>query len=299
MTGSVDQLSTNARPADVAVLGCGNMGAAFARTLLASGRRVAVWNRTAARAEALAQDGALVQAAAHEALAAAPLVVVCVGSTDDAREVLESIGPERLLDRTVLNVTSGTPDDGRDLGAWAHEHGVRYLDAAILAYPEQIGSEPARILVAGDEELWKAHEDVVRALAGSSMYVGADHGAANVIDAGFVGAFYISSLTAFIEAARFMSRFGVALDVLDDLVSHGMATLEGELHTILSRISKDDFTTDQATLDVYADASAAFAAAMGTAADAPVIHTTANVLRRAVEAGLGDQDIAAVFSLQA
>jgi threonine dehydrogenase-like Zn-dependent dehydrogenase len=42
---------------DVAVLGCGLMGAALVRALAKTGRSVAVWNRTPDRAEALAGDG--------------------------------------------------------------------------------------------------------------------------------------------------------------------------------------------------------------------------------------------------
>jgi 3-hydroxyisobutyrate dehydrogenase-like beta-hydroxyacid dehydrogenase len=268
----------------------------MARALLASGRRVVVWNRTTERAQGLADEGAEVRARADEALLEAPLALLCLGSTDDVREVLDTIGPERLAGRSVLNVTSGTPDDARSLGDWAQTNGLRYLDGAILAYPEQIGAEPARILVAGDEALWEAHEGAVHALAGSSMYVGEDHAAANVLDAGLVGAFYISSLVAFIEATRFMSGFGVSHDVLANLVGYGVSQLEGEMQQVLGRIAAGDFSTDQATLNVYADASEAFAAGMSRQGDAPMIQATAQVLRRAVDAGLGDDDIAAVFA---
>lgn len=63
--------------------------------------------------------------------------------------MLASIGPEALAGRTILNVTSGTPDDARAMHLWTQGLGMRYLDGAILAYPEQIGTEAARILVAG------------------------------------------------------------------------------------------------------------------------------------------------------
>ncbi|MGH3794170.1 MAG: NAD(P)-binding domain-containing protein [Pseudonocardiaceae bacterium] len=44
----------------VAVLGTGKMGAGMARSLLRSGRRVIVWNRSRDKAESLAADGARV-----------------------------------------------------------------------------------------------------------------------------------------------------------------------------------------------------------------------------------------------
>jgi 3-hydroxyisobutyrate dehydrogenase-like beta-hydroxyacid dehydrogenase len=301
MTGSLDQaVDTNgvgSGACDVVVLGCGNMGAAFARSLLASGRRVAVWNRTTERARALVEAGAELRTSAEDAVLLAPLVIVCLSSTDDVRAVLDGIEEGRLAGRTVLNVTTGTPEDAHALRDWAHERGVGYLDAAIGAYPEQIGTSEARILVAGNEQLWTAHEATVRALAGSSIHVGADHRAANVVDASMTGAFYISSLVSFVEAMRFMRAFGVSYDVVADLVGYSVAVMEDQLQQIVQRIRDASFATSEATLAVYAAASEAFAEGMGAQGDASMIRTTARVLRQAVDAGLGDADIAAVFTL--
>ncbi|MGW7328915.1 NAD(P)-binding domain-containing protein, partial [Streptomyces sp. NPDC054840] len=69
------------------LLGLGDMGTAIARTWLAAGHPLTVWNRTPAKAGALAAEGAAVAASAADAVAASALVVVCllddvsVGST--------------------------------------------------------------------------------------------------------------------------------------------------------------------------------------------------------------------------
>ena len=269
------------------------------RALLASGRRVAAWNRTPERAQALAADGADVIASADEAMAAAPVVILCVSTTADVRQLLDAATPGTFDGRTLLNVASGTPEDARGLAGWAQEHGVRYLDAAIGAYPEQLGTTEARLSVAGDEALWASVEKVVLAIGGSSIHVGADHAAANAIDCAMTGAFYISSLVAFMEATRFVRAFGVSHDVLADLSSYSIAVLDHQAKLALDRIAADDFTTDQATLTVYADAAAAFAAGLAERGDAPIARASADILRRAVDAGLGDLDIAAVVSLEA
>jgi 3-hydroxyisobutyrate dehydrogenase-like beta-hydroxyacid dehydrogenase len=131
------------------------------------------------------------------------------------------------------------------------------------------------------------------------MYVGTDHGAANAVDCAMTGAFYFSALTAFIEAARFADRFGVPHDVLTELADYSLSVMSGELKQILTRIRDREFATNQATLNVYSDAAAAFTAALNEFGDAPMMQTTAQVLRRGVDAGLGDQDIAALFTLDA
>jgi 3-hydroxyisobutyrate dehydrogenase-like beta-hydroxyacid dehydrogenase len=273
------------------------MGSAMVRALLSAGKRVVAWNRSPERAQALTPHGAEVGASVADAMTAAPLAILCVSTTSDARGMLDAVDPEALSGTTILNTTSGTPEDARTLRDWAHEHGVRYLDAAIGAYPEQLGTEEARLMVAGDEELWKAHQEAILDLAGSSMFVGSDYGAANALDCAMTGAFYISTVTAFLEAARFTERFGVSHAVLSDLTSYSLSVMDVQLKLMLERIRDRDFATDQATLNVYADAAAAFAAGLTEYGGAPMIQTTAEVLRRGVDAGLGDQDIASVVTL--
>ncbi len=297
MTKSIDNSAHSASP-DVAVLGCGNMGSAFVRALLASNYSVVAWNRTPERAEALAAGGAHVLTSSDEALAAARLTIICISSTDDVRQLLDAAGPEKLRGQTILNVTSGTPDDARALRDYAQEHGILYLDGAIAAYPEQIGTPDARILVAGDEDLWQAHSATLRNLGGESMHVGTDHGAANAIDAALTGAFYITSLTAYMEAVRFVNDFGVPQDVVSSLTNYALAVLDHQTNLALDRVASGDYATEEATLNVYADAAAAFAAGLNATGKAPMADTTARVLREAVEAGLGEVDMAALVTLK-
>lgn len=267
------------------------------RAYLSKGWQVTAWNRTPKRAHALAGHGAEVATSVREALTRTPLAILCVSTAEDARQLLDGVDPAELAATTILNTTSGTPEDAHAFRDWAEAAGVRYLDSAIAAYPEHLGTEEARLLVAGDEDLWTAHRDAVLALAGSSMFVGTDHAAANAIDCAMTGAFYISALTSFIEAARFATKFGVDHDVLSELAGYSLSVMDGQVKLILDRIRDQDFSTDQATLTVYADAAAAFAAGLDAHGEAPMIQATAQVLRRAVDAGLGDQDMSVVSTL--
>ena len=65
----------------VAVLGLGAMGTALARSFLAAGLSVVVWNRSAEKSAALAAEGAIAAETASQAVSAAELsVILCVGS---------------------------------------------------------------------------------------------------------------------------------------------------------------------------------------------------------------------------
>ena len=101
----------------VTMLGLGAMGTALARTWLAAGHPLTVWNRTPARAAALAPEGARVAGSAAQAVAANTLVVVCL--LDDTRST-------RCWLASTWRPGPGQPDhqhpaQARARAAWAHD----------------------------------------------------------------------------------------------------------------------------------------------------------------------------------
>ncbi len=69
----------------ISVIGLGVMGAALARTLLAHGHPVTVWNRSAEKAAPLVEEGATLAATASDAIAASPATIVCIESHSHTR----------------------------------------------------------------------------------------------------------------------------------------------------------------------------------------------------------------------
>lgn len=77
---------------DVAVLGCGLLGAALARNFAAQGLKTAAWNRTPAKAEALTGDGVAAIQDVDEAVRSSRLVVAVTSTYATTREAIEQIG---------------------------------------------------------------------------------------------------------------------------------------------------------------------------------------------------------------
>ncbi|MEY7980702.1 NAD(P)-binding domain-containing protein, partial [Streptomyces pilosus] len=114
----------------VTLLGLGAMGTALARTWLAAGHPLTVWNRTPARSAPLAAEGAVVAGSAAAAGAANTLVVVCL--MDDA-SVEETLSGADLTGKDVVNLTTSTPGEARARAAWAGGRGARYRAAGSVA----------------------------------------------------------------------------------------------------------------------------------------------------------------------
>lgn len=173
-------------PTPVTLLGAGAMGTALARAWLAAGHPVTVWNRTPARAEALAAEGAAVAGSAAGAVAAGRLVIACL--LDDA-SVGEALDGAHLSGRDLVDLTTGTPGQGRARAAWAAERGARFLDAGIMAVPPMIGdpASGAYVFYSGSSELFEEHRATLTVPAGA-RFVGTDPGFAALYDVALLSA---------------------------------------------------------------------------------------------------------------
>ncbi|MGP9537191.1 NAD(P)-dependent oxidoreductase [Brachybacterium sp. AOP43-C2-M15] len=142
----------------VSVLGLGPMGAPIARSLLAAGRAPAVWNRTRARAEELAAEGARLADTVAEA--AADVVLAVLPDVPQLRSVLD----EQALDAfaaagTLLVITSTTgPEQVRSLAEDLADHGIRVLDCPMSGGVAGAAAGTLSLMVGGREQ------DVARAL---------------------------------------------------------------------------------------------------------------------------------------
>ncbi|QNP68185.1 NAD(P)-dependent oxidoreductase [Streptomyces roseirectus] len=179
---------TTVEKTPVTLLGLGAMGAALARAWLAAGHPLTVWNRTPARATALTADGARAARTAAEAVAANPLIVVCL--LDDA-SVGEALDGADLAGKDLVDLTTGTPAQARARAEWAHERGARYLDGGIMAIPPMIGVPEAGgyVFYSGSRDLFAQHQQTLAVPAGTT-YVGENAGFAALYDVALLSAMY-------------------------------------------------------------------------------------------------------------
>lgn len=172
-----DSTAVTQPPADtpVAVLGLGLMGQALAAALLRAGHPTTVWNRTPGKADDLVAQGAVRADTAAEAVRSARLLVVCVSTYDVAHDILEPLAAD-IDGRTVINLTSGTPEEARRAASWAAVHGADYLDGAIMGVPQMIGLPSTMLLYGGPEQLYTALEPLLRLFGGNNIHFGDDPG---------------------------------------------------------------------------------------------------------------------------
>ncbi|TDC95632.1 NAD(P)-binding domain-containing protein [Actinomadura sp. 7K507] len=172
----------------ISILGMGAMGRALAGALLEAGRDVTVWNRTPGKAGDLLARGAREVRSVEEAIEAGDLTVACL--LDDA-SVREALAPaiRKLAGRTLVNLTSGSPRQARELAGWLEEYGVRFLAGGIMAVPPTVGTDGAFILYSGTRDLFDRVAPVLGPI-GRPHWAGEDPGFAALYDVGGLSGMY-------------------------------------------------------------------------------------------------------------
>jgi 3-hydroxyisobutyrate dehydrogenase-like beta-hydroxyacid dehydrogenase len=278
---------------DISVLGLGLMGSALAGAFLKGGRRVCVWNRSPGRTEPLVRLGAAAADGLAAAVAASPVVLICIDSYASTRALFE--GPamaQHLLGKAIVQLSTGTPRQARDAEAWFMARGARYLDGAILGGPAAMGTPHARILYAGQRESFDRHRVLLASLGGECRYVGEQAGAAAAIDFAWLSKLF-GAFAGAAHGALICEAEGV------DLEHYSMTFPEiDSARWMIDAIRKDAFANPSATLTVW---NAALTHIREQARDSGIDDRfpdfVAGILDRAEAAGYGQEHIAAMVKV--
>lgn len=160
----------------ISLLGCGLMGTPMSRRLLAAGHPLTVWNRTRAKAEALAVDGAQVADTPAQAVAQADIVITMLEHGGVVKDVLFN----RDLPGAALGLRPGTllidmssilPEQAQRHAARLANLGVQALDAPVSG--GTVGAEAGSLaIMAGGAEADFERARTVLEVLGRAVHVG-------------------------------------------------------------------------------------------------------------------------------
>ncbi len=273
---------------DVAVIGLGSMGSALARTLVASGGDVVVWNRSPERAQSLAAAGAAVADTPRAAVAAAPIVMACLDTYATTATLLAEAD---VRDRAIVELATGTPAQAESAAMAFTARGAAYLDGAILGGPAAVGTPELVIAYAGPRAVYNRAEPLLAPLAGGTRHVGEAPGAAAVLDLAWLTS-RLGLYAGIAHGAALCNADGVDLDAY-------AAVIDDPAGRLLVAIIRDAaFANPGATIAVWLEAVERIrehGAAAGVPGDVPDL--VASLLRRAIAAGLGDAHVAALATV--
>lgn len=116
-------------------IGLGLMGDPMSRRLLGAGCEVTVWNRTAAKAEALHEAGARVAGTIGELVAGVDVVMLCLANTEVVEAVVfgeDGVAAHGRPGQTLVDFSSSDPAATRDLAHRLEDAcGMRWIDCPV------------------------------------------------------------------------------------------------------------------------------------------------------------------------
>src|SRR5262249_53983412 len=204
----------------IGFVGTGNIGHPMAATLPKAGSPVRVWDRTPARAAALAALGATSVPRPEEVAEAGALVI---SSLSNDRVLEEVVGANHELLRRLgpggIHVSTSTvaPETSRRLAEGHKRYGVTYLAAPVLGRPDAAAAAKLWMFLSGPAEAKERAQPVLRALGQGVFDLGEDPGAANVVKLA-CNFLLASAIEAMAEAFTLAEKNGVERRHLADLL---------------------------------------------------------------------------------
>ncbi len=278
---------------DITVVGLGLMGAALARTLQRAGHDLTVWNRSAAKMRTFIDDGVAGAPDVVSAIAASPVILICIDNYAATNAMLRSDEVTPLLaGRTVVQLSTGTPREAAECAEWMKAHDVSYLDGAILGGPRSIGTDSSIILLSGEEAAYERSGGMLACLGGDVRYLGANVRAASALDLAWLCDSY-GRFLAVTHAATLCESEGVGVDEFASLFDK-----ESMIRRDANVIHSSDFENCTATLQVW-DAALQRIREQGEDAgiDTDFPDFVSNLFRKAVDAGYGEEHVTALIKV--
>jgi 3-hydroxyisobutyrate dehydrogenase len=279
----------------VALLGLGVMGAGMAANWLAKGFALSVFNRTPAKAEALAGKGARVAATPREAAADADFIFAMVANDAASRAVwlgADGALAEARAGAVAVESSTLTPGWARELADHARANGLGFLDAPVGGSREAAASGALRFFVGGDEATLERARPALAAIGGTIDLLGpAGAGMSWKLINNHLIATQIAALAEAVDMAR---NSGFLPEQISDLILAG-AALSPIVKAKLPRMLERDYDkTDFALYLMLKDTRYAAALAGSLGVEAGMISSAVAAFARAEARGMGEKDFAAV-----
>lgn len=280
-------------------IGTGRMGFPMAARLAKAGGKVAVYNRTRAKAEPLTQYGASIVGTPAE-LADRDIVFTMVSTSDDLLEV--TLGKQGVLSRKdrvpkiLIDSSTVSQEASAELRAEAAKRGVQMLAAPVSGNGKVVKAGKLSLVVSGPKPAFDAARPYLECLGTGVSYVGEGELArvVKICHNVFLGV-VIQSLA---EITVLAQKAGVPRHAFLDFMNKSvMGSVFSKYKT--PALVNLDFTTTFTPYLLRKDMDLGLSAARSLDVPMPVASAAREVIQSLMGNGYLDTDFAALILLQA
>lgn len=278
------------------MIGTGRMGGAMAGTISRAGFRTVLWNRDASKAERVAEaTGALVAASAADAASRADVVLSSLA--DDEALLHVYLGDEGIVQgigagAVAVDTSTVDPQTVSAVGAAVDAAAAGFLDCPVSGSVSLVEAGTLTIMAGGDAEVLERARPVLEALASRVIHVGG-RGAGSATKLA-VNDLVLGLNLALSEALVLAERAGVDRATAYEVFASGAGGAPFVQYKREAYEHPEDaavaFSLDLVAKDLH------LITGLGERVGAPMPQATTglDVVRRAIEDGLGARDISAI-----
>jgi 3-hydroxyisobutyrate dehydrogenase len=281
----------------VGVIGLGAMGAHMALNFHYAGFLHMVWNRTRAKAEAMAEKTKVRIADTPQQLAAeCELIVICVPRDADVLEAVRAIAGTIRPDTVVADTSTVSAETARQAAAILKEKRAHFLDCPVSGGVEGAQKGTLAIMAGGEEKILERVKPALSSIASNIAYIGPTGSgqackAVNQIMAAGIN-------QAVTEALAFGEAMGLDMNKVVDIVATGAAGnwfLDHRGKSMLAGKFTPGFKIGLHHKDLMICLSMLQNV---TDTSFPLLTRTLDDYQRLMEEGHADEDISALFRLK-
>jgi len=278
------------------MIGLGRMGNAMARRFHEAGHELVVWNRDRSKAEGFAANtGAEIAETAASAASKAGIVVTSLA--DDAALRTVYLGDDGVAEgirpgAIAVDTSTVDPETVRDVGAAIDAVGANFLDCPVSGSVSTVEAGALVIMAGGNPEQVAAVEPLLSAIAKQVVNVGG-RGAGAACKLAVNGLVHGLNI-ALAEALVLAEKAGVDRRAAYEVFARGAGGAPF-VHYKRDAYESPEEAVVAFTLDLVAK-DLELITALGSRVGAPMEQTATglDIVRSAIEAGMGDKDLSAV-----
>jgi 3-hydroxyisobutyrate dehydrogenase-like beta-hydroxyacid dehydrogenase len=282
-------------------VGLGVMGGRIAKRLLDAGHTVTGWNRTAAKAQWLVDDGLTLADSPRRAAADADVVFSMVTDTPALEQV--ALGPDGIIaglrpGTVYVEMSTVSPATSRELAAKVAQTGAAMLDAPVSGSVETLERGDLSVMVGGDRAVFERVRPILRDIGPRQTYLGGNGNAVLMKIA--INLNLMVQMTAFSEGVLLAEKGGIPREAAVEAMLAGVVA--SPMVRYRGPFVLDGHLPDPAWFDCnMMQKDMLLALEQGRALDVPLPTTavTNELLTACRGEGLDHNDFAVVFQLLA
>lgn len=280
----------------VGMIGLGGMGSGMARNVAKAGYLHGVYNRTAAKAQSLAQELKVTAYGSPATLAASvDIVLICVSADRDVLEMAEAVAGSLRPGSIAVDMSTVSSETAKTAAAMLSAKQVQFLDAPVSGGVEGAKNGTLAMMIGGDAETLEKAHPVLAAMTARIMHMGPTGAGQSTKAANQIMCAGINEAVA--EALAFAEAQGLPMDKVIDVIAGGAAGnwfLDKRGLTMTQGIYKPGF---KLALH-HKDLKICQVMAAQTGIEIPITDRAVLDYERLMADGYGDEDISAMYRLK-